>query len=169
MSIQHKTGDMFKLLPKIRAMTIIAHVCNDIGGWGSGFVVPLGKTWPQTESRYRSWHRVGLDPGSGKPFELGQFQMVIVNTGSLELNQGPTVVANMIGQHKTLSPGYIPIRYGAIAQCLKELAEVARIPKQGVEFHCPAFGTGLAGGNKQVIESLIEEYWSDFPVTIYSL
>ena len=76
---------MFDLLPKTKAITIIAHVCNDVGGWGSGFVVPLGKTWPQTENRYRSWHRVGLDSGSGKPFALGQFQLIIADTGSLVL------------------------------------------------------------------------------------
>ena len=25
---------------------IIVHVCNDIGGWGRGFVLALTKKWP---------------------------------------------------------------------------------------------------------------------------
>ena len=28
---------------------IIVHVCNDIGGWGRGFVVAISNHWPEPE------------------------------------------------------------------------------------------------------------------------
>ncbi len=34
---------------------IIAHVCNDAGGWGKGFVLPLARRWPQTRTAYKTW------------------------------------------------------------------------------------------------------------------
>ena len=34
---------------------IIAHVCNDVGGWGSGFVVARSAKWSKPEAAYRRW------------------------------------------------------------------------------------------------------------------
>jgi hypothetical protein len=36
---------------------VIAHVCDDMGGWGKGFVVALSKRWPEPEAAYQRWHR----------------------------------------------------------------------------------------------------------------
>ena len=38
---------------------IICHVCNDVGGWGRGFVVALSRRWSAPEARYREWHAQG--------------------------------------------------------------------------------------------------------------
>jgi hypothetical protein len=35
------------------------------------------------------------------------------------------------------------------------------------EIHAPKFGSGLAGGNWNFIENLIEDIWIDIPVYIY--
>ena len=32
---------------------IITHICNDIGGWGKGFVLALSKKWKVTEEADR--------------------------------------------------------------------------------------------------------------------
>src|SRR5688500_13345662 len=34
---------------------IIVHVCNDIGGWGRGFVMALSARWKEPEQSYRQW------------------------------------------------------------------------------------------------------------------
>lgn len=34
---------------------IIAHVCNDIGAWGKGFVLALSRRWKQPEQDFRAW------------------------------------------------------------------------------------------------------------------
>jgi hypothetical protein len=31
--------------PSQQGLKIIAHICNDIGGWGKGFVLALSKKW----------------------------------------------------------------------------------------------------------------------------
>jgi O-acetyl-ADP-ribose deacetylase (regulator of RNase III) len=46
---------------------IIAHVCNDIGAWGKGFVLALSRHWSAPEEAFRKWAS-----GAGEsPYELG--------------------------------------------------------------------------------------------------
>jgi O-acetyl-ADP-ribose deacetylase (regulator of RNase III) len=32
---------------------IVVHVCNDIGGWGAGFVLAISRRWTAPEESYR--------------------------------------------------------------------------------------------------------------------
>ncbi len=43
--------------PQAKGTKIIAHICNDLGGWGKGFVLAISKRWKEPESSYRKWHR----------------------------------------------------------------------------------------------------------------
>ena len=43
--------------PQSKGNRIIAHVCNDLGGWGKGFVLAISKRWPEPEAEYRLWRR----------------------------------------------------------------------------------------------------------------
>ncbi len=56
--------------PNMEGIKIIAHICNDIGGWGKGFVLALSKRWQQPEKEYRKWFK------EGKNFHLGVVQFV---------------------------------------------------------------------------------------------
>src|SRR6476659_8205484 len=86
---------------------VICHVCNDIGGWGRGFVMAISQRWPEPESQYRAWHTQGERAG----FALGAIQIVDV---APQLS-----VANMVAQHGVSAKnGVPPIRYDALAQCL---------------------------------------------------
>lgn len=51
--------------PEISGNKIIAHICNDVGGWGKGFVVAVSKRWKEPELSYREWYK------SGENFNLG--------------------------------------------------------------------------------------------------
>ncbi|MFF3861112.1 macro domain-containing protein [Streptomyces sp. NPDC002209] len=142
--------------PQAKGPKIIAHVCNDIGGWGKGFVVALSKRWPEPEKAYRAWHR----GRSGNDFGLGAVQLVRV---------APDVwVANMVGQRgiRTGSGGP-PIRYDAVERCLAALAGHAL--ERGASVHMPRIGCGLAGGRWPLVEPLITRALSarDVPVTVY--
>ncbi|MGW4499908.1 hypothetical protein ACWENR_15015 [Micromonospora sp. NPDC004336] len=35
--------------PQAKGPKVIAHVCNDAGGWGKGFVLAVSRRWPQPE------------------------------------------------------------------------------------------------------------------------
>lgn len=142
--------------PQAKGPRLICHICNDIGGWGKGFVLALSKRWKQPESEYRNWYSERRDRG----FALGAVQFVQV--------ESTIWVANMIGQHgiKTGSSGP-PIRYEAVGECLRKVAEKAL--ELGASVHMPRIGCGLAGGRWEKIESLItqELLLSDIAVTVY--
>ena len=188
-------GDLFRLMPNHGPETqtppvVIPHICNDLGGWGSGFVVPLGKRYPEAERAYREWHENKFcHPTIQSPnyFELGNIQIVTCpavigkpdpGDGGRPVSQRKAAtVINMIAQHGTITrpmdddPERPPVRYGALAACMRKVAGyVVRLP-QGTSIHAPKFGAGLAGGNWDFIEELIREEWLDrgIPVTIYSL
>jgi O-acetyl-ADP-ribose deacetylase (regulator of RNase III) len=131
--------------PQAKGVKVVCHICNDIGGWGKGFVLAVSRRWEQPEAEYRAWYAAGKKAG----FALGAVQFVQVE---------PYVwVANMIGQRgiKRGSSGP-PIRYDAVAECLASVAAKAR--ELGASVHMPRIGCGLAGGDWTKIEPLIEEH-----------
>lgn len=137
---------------------IIAHVCNDAGGWGAGFVVALSKRWPGPEMVYRDWFRGGQSDTSGT-FTLGAVAFVAVAPH--------TTVANMIAQHGYGDEDGPPIRYDAVRACLTRVADYAAVKRSSV--HMPRIGCGLAGGSWEDIEPIIEQTLcaKGIPVTVY--
>ncbi|MER6222835.1 macro domain-containing protein [Streptomyces sp900105755] len=130
--------------PSGKGVKVIAHVCNDLGGWGKGFVLALSRRWPEPEKAYRAWHR----DRANNDFGLGAVQLVQV--------ERYIWVANMIGQRgtRTGSKG-VPVRYEAIDAALAKLADEAL--ERGASVHMPRIGCGLAGGKWSRIEPLIAE------------
>lgn len=157
--ITYTTGDA--TAPEGTGAKVLAHVCNDAGGWGRGFVLSITRRWPEPERRYRQWARSGeLD---GVPFALGRMQLVQVDED--------LAVANIIGQRDYgRTPGAPPpIRYDALRQALRELR--ARALELGASVHMPRIGCGLAGGRWELIEPIIVEELCahDISVTVYDL
>lgn len=141
--------------PKGEGKKYIVHVCNDIGGWGRGFVLALSNKWNSPEKSYREWNRNGFYefPDSTKcKFELGNIQVVPVEEN--------LSVINMIGQHgcyPTIVDGekIQPIRYDALKECLMKVAKLAKSTNASV--HMPMIGAGLAGGDWSIIEGIINK------------
>ncbi|MEU9699313.1 macro domain-containing protein [Streptomyces sp. NPDC047981] len=143
--------------PQGKGVKIIAHVCNDLGGWGKGFVLALSRRWPEPEKAYRAWHR----ERAKNDFALGAAQFVQVE---------PYVwVANLVGQRgmRTGRSTGVPVRYEAIDAALGLLAVKAE--ELGASVHMPRIGCGLAGGKWARVEPLIAERLTarDIPVTVY--
>ncbi|MEU7020048.1 Appr-1-p processing protein [Streptomyces sp. NPDC046203] len=143
--------------PHGKGVKIVAHVCNDLGGWGKGFVLAVSRRWPEPEAAYRRWHR----ERNGNDFGLGAAQFVQVS---------PFVwVANLIGQRgmRRGRSGGAPVRYEAIDAALGLLA--AKAAELGASVHMPRIGCGLAGGQWARVEPLIEERLvaRGIPVTVY--
>lgn len=122
---------------------IIAHICNDIGGWGKGFVLAISKKWKDPENQYRDWFE------SQDEFDLGKVQFVKV--------QENIWIANMIAQHKIRrgSNGRPPIRYDSLKVALETVATKAM--NLDASIHMPRIGCGLAGGKWGLIEPIIHE------------
>ncbi|WP_369231535.1 macro domain-containing protein [Streptomyces sp. R21] len=143
-------------VPLGKGVKVIAHVCNDIGGWGKGFVLALSHRWPEPEAAYRAWHR----GRASNDFGLGAVQLVRA--------ERYVWVANMVGQRgiRTGSKG-VPVRYEAIDAALVVLAD--RAAELGASVHMPRIGCGLAGGRWSRVEPLIDErlVLRGIPVTVY--
>ncbi len=138
--IKYLKGDA--TAPQETGNKIIVHVCNDMGGWGKGFVVAISKRWLEPEKQYREWFKSRVN------FELGEVQFVQV--------ENDLWIANIIGQHKMNKDenGNSPIRYEAIELGLQKVSEFANEIKASV--HMPRIGCGLAGGTWDKIEPIIE-------------
>ncbi|MBV8382516.1 MAG: macro domain-containing protein [Planctomycetaceae bacterium] len=153
-TIRYLRGDATQ--PQATGPRIIAHICNDQGGWGQGFVAALSKRWGGPEAAYRSWYQ----DRQGNDFGLGALQLVPVEPALW--------VANLVAQHgdRATSEGP-PIRYAAVRTCLRKLAPEAA--ERGASVHMPRIGCGLAGGRWEAIEPIISDELTSkgIEVTVY--
>ncbi|RKT17159.1 O-acetyl-ADP-ribose deacetylase (regulator of RNase III) [Streptomyces sp. 1114.5] len=143
--------------PQGKGVKVIAHVCNDLGGWGKGFVLALSRRWPEPEAAYKCWHR----ERAKNDFGLGGLQLVQVE---------PYVwVANLVGQRgiRTGRSTGVPVRYEAIDTGLAALG--SRALELGASVHMPRIGCGLAGGRWEKVEPLVTARLAarGVPVTVY--
>lgn len=164
MSIEYIVGDLFDSIENDKP-TVIAHVCNDQGAWGAGFVVPLGMKYPIARNAYLAWHKEGVwtpelenqftgssIEGGYDDFKQGLVQLVKINDN--------LYVANMVAQNLG---GRRPLNYLSLAKCLGIVNDTC----QGFDILCPRFGAGLAGGDWYVIECLIQDTWKDMTIKVF--
>ncbi len=154
MPIHYVQGDATQ--PQGDGPKIVAHVCNDIGRWGKGFVLALSKRWKEPEHAYKEWFREGHN------FELGQVQFVPVSAD--------ITVANMIAQHRVAVKGETgppPIRYDALEQALAQVAEQSL--DRCASVHMPRIGCGVAGGRWEQVEPMVVRQLCErnIAVTVY--
>lgn len=156
--IRYLKGDA--TAPQAKGPKIIAHICNTLGGWGRGFVLAISKRWSEPERYYRAWHHAGTIPTtlregslvlSSGDFGLGQVLLVQVLPD--------TFVLNMIAQQglKSGSKGP-PIRYNALAACLRTGDQLARdmiVPDSGCE-----------SPSAQKPAAVVESWKLEFPIEI---
>jgi O-acetyl-ADP-ribose deacetylase (regulator of RNase III) len=135
---------------------IIVHICNDHGSWAAGFVMAVSRRWIEPEACYRLYAK----SFKGEPMEMGAVQLVQV--------EDCLWVANVIGQTKasTSRDGrYVP----PIRECMVRIG-LHRIYKKAMKLqatiHMPRIGTGLAGGNWDDIEPIIDEELADLGISV---
>ncbi len=175
-AIKYVEGDLFAAVDadKRPGITMIPHICNNKNAFGAGFVVPLAKRFPLAKMDYHDWygHRFTESITTGE-FGLGETQFVTVEEPfDPVVKPKLVVVANMVAQ--TLG-GKRPLSYAHLAECMLELANhchslrnyvlnqplYKRFFPEGASLRiaAPMFGSGLAGGDWNFIERLIEDCW----------
>lgn len=139
---------------------LVAHVVNDRGGWGKGFVLTVSKRWPLAEKDYRVWAKAGrTGDASSPPFQLGEILITKV--------EAALGVAHLLAQRGYIGPDNpTPLSYEALTQCLRKLAGIAAA--QNASIHMPRIGAGLAGGDWPRIRRIIEQELGHLPVYIYT-
>jgi O-acetyl-ADP-ribose deacetylase (regulator of RNase III) len=140
--IIYRKGDATQ--PQGDGNKIIAHVCNDIGRWGKGFVMALSKRSLLPKQAFDRWYA----ERQNNDYQMGAVQFVQI--------EPDLWVANMIGQHKIKvkgDDGLPPVRYEAIDLALSKVGEKAL--ELNATIYMPRIGCGLAGGQWELIEPLI--------------
>ncbi len=132
---------------------MIAHVCNDRGGWGRGFVRAISARWGEPERAYRALARGGLTGGTT--------QLVRVEDG--------VRVANMVAQEGYASAQRTQaLNETWLRSCLIDLRRQVGTEEAIV---MPRIGTGLGGGDWERISALVaaELVAFGYRVAVYSL
>jgi O-acetyl-ADP-ribose deacetylase (regulator of RNase III) len=125
---------------------IIVHISNNERKWGRGFVLALSNKWAEPEA------------------EFYKMKPVLGNVHLVKVTQDITV-ANMISQDGIISEDNPhPIDYDTLHHCLKSV-NLSAI-RLGASIHMPKIGSGLGGGDWDVIEHMIEAVF-DVDVTVY--
>ena len=147
--IHYVIGDATRPETLTRAPTIIAHVTNNQGGWGAGFVLALEDRFPGLGARWRRHAQ-----------RLGD---VDVDAVRLSL-----VVFHMCAQDGYKSAANpCPLNYEVLDTCLAHLGEYARDNRYVVAM--PRIGCGLAGGTWDRVEPLLQKNLEGVNVYVYDL
>lgn len=140
---------------------VIPHVCNNIGLFGAGFASYVASNFPDVKANFEML---------GTKNKLGHVQYVKVLSNKSYKRE--MFFANMIAQNKVISPkNPRPLNYEALVKCMSDVRsfclELSKHTENQTEIHCPKFGSGLAGGNWDLISELIKDIWSNIPVFVY--
>ena len=130
---------------------IICHVNNDVGGWGSGFVMALSKKWYQPQEEYQRL--------STNKRKVGNVQFVTVDNN--------LIVANMIAQNGLRFNEFdVPaVNYAAIKVCMERVCKMA--DSMNLNVHMPRIGAGLSGGSWDIVEFILLKVLRNHRCDIY--
>lgn len=141
---------------------IIPHVCNNIDLFAAGFAAQIAERFPVVKENF---HLLG------KKAILGNVQHILVAHNKAYGHK--LYISNMIAQNGIRSSkNPRPINYGSLSRCMEDVKNFAsQLIKHDdtskIQIHAPRFGSGLAGGNWNFIENLIEDIWAPMEVYIY--
>lgn len=154
MTIKYLTGDATQPCESGKQINIIAHIVNNRGLWGRGFVMSLGNRYPETEEYYR--------------YLSGHKALILGNTNFVKIHTH-LWVCNMVAQDGVRSIiNRNPLGdYSHLKGCLYQLRTIAF--GYDAAIHMPRIGTGFAGGDWRIIRKMINELLSDIPVFVYDL
>ena len=143
--------------PRGSGCRIVAHNINDKAmSWGFGFAGRVARKWPKAEAAFK--------------------QRVLADKSALRLGSifRTEVEADLWTFQMVCQRGYGPgsakrIRYGALKECLGQLAAFAS--EQAASVHLPRLGTGYGGASWSIVSEIIDETVcrAGIPVTVYDL
>ena len=140
--IYYITGDATQ---PIKTPAILPHIVNDVGKWGSGYVVALSNRFGKGEGSPEDVYR------KTRPLVLGHVSWALAAPDIL--------VANMVAQHSVKRDGETrPLRIKALDRCLDIVYLEAFF--KGAIVHMPRIGCERAGGTWSEIEPIIRKYLS---------
>ncbi len=128
------------------AKKILAHVCNDQGGFGAGIAGQIAKKWPFVKKVYQSYPHV-------------------LETNQLIKIERDKFICNMIAQKGFSTKTYAACNLEALAKCLWLLDNTLSLA-ENIEVHTCRLGCGLGGRKWPEIEPLLQKYITH-PIYVY--
>jgi O-acetyl-ADP-ribose deacetylase (regulator of RNase III) len=145
--VKYVKGDLFDT-----TCDIIAHGCNCIGAFGAGVAYMVAQNYPKAKDYY-------MDKFQEDGWKLGDVQMVMQRDGKY--------LANCATQDGIFPRNVIHADYDAIRLCMEKVKHFAK--DKGLSIAIPKIGAGLAGGDWNTIEGILNDVFSDYDVTVYYL
>jgi hypothetical protein len=162
-------GDATVPVRHVDEKILLAHVVNDQGAWGRGFVVALSNRDPRPEQEYRTWH---AQASLAHRSILGHVQEVPYSPLGPRTSSFNTWVANMCAQKGWRHGGDEPqaLDEEALTHCLRDLARWVGEGRY-TRVVMPRIGAGLGGARWLAVQKIIETELCerDVHVTVYSL
>lgn len=146
------------------SIKIIAHICNDVGVWSSdGFTGALDRIWPFPKRDYIALWRTHRKAG-----RIPRGHNILT-----KIRPPDIYVYSMIVQAGA-GTGLDRVDYVQLETCLTHLNDnvipaLTKISKRNAEVHMPRIGTGYAGGSWDIIETIIQQTLTGYPVYVYDL
>lgn len=151
----------------------VPHVVNDDDAMGSGVARALFELYPDVKKRYHNWFsqypKRDMIDTTGKA-KLGQCQFIRTDDN--------ITIVNMVAQstpginwypyqydNKSIRHPLPPIRYESLEECMVRVTH--KMQEENVkDILTVKFGSGLAGGDWDRIESLIEKLWASVGINV---
>jgi O-acetyl-ADP-ribose deacetylase (regulator of RNase III) len=144
--ILYKKGDLLK------STGIISHGCNCVGGFGSGVAGQIAAQYPFVKEYYLHKHNNG-------GWKLGDIQIVSVTPDKL--------FVNCATQKEYYPRDIVHADYRAIQTILNKLYRIHE--DTGLEVNIPKIGCGLAGGDWNIVEKLVDCQFAFSNITVWEL
>lgn len=144
--IIYKKGDIFQ-----GHEDIIAHGCNCVGGYGSGIAYTIAKLYPSAKTEY---YKKLYNSG----WKLGDVQFVQSNN---------RIIVNCATQHNYQPRNKIHADYDAIKEVMIKLYNYVKKNEKTIAI--PKIGAGLANGDWNIIEEIINNVFTDIDIIVYVL
>lgn len=158
MSLKEVKGDVIVVARKVAKAAgcevLIPHVCNNAGVMGAGVARALADAFPGVDKEYRRL--------------CSERDGEVLGHTITEHVEPHVYVMNMICQDG-FNYGEPPLRYGALVHCMEAVLHLAKTHDEmnvKTAVVAPRFGAGLAGGNWDVIRSLVIELWVSRGLTV---
>jgi len=132
---------------------IIPHVCNNIGAYNAGVAKSIRNKFPEAYDEYIRFN----------PKKMGKVNFVVIKR---KKEDHAFIIANMIAQQ-----GYEPttderyVNYSDLVSCMKKVRKLAQIFEYDIR--TPMFGTGLSGGDWNIIKNLMIDCWCKRGIDVY--
>lgn len=137
-------GDLLEMAQH-GAFDVIVHGCNCFCIMGAGIAAKIKTLWPDV-------YAADLKTKSGNKSKLGTYTYAVVS----DIHNMPLVIVNAYTQYDIGRYGRDVFEYDSFQKILNDLATNEFLV--GASFGFPMIGMGLAGGCKERIISMLEQF-----------